>query len=288
MRRARTALHQEGDDHGQGLRLDQGDQGLQALALEDGRVAEDRLLPVRRGSPDRPLIEDYDEEFDGPREGEGTLMRRQEEPSAASYQTPNGRAPQATTMAMRNQMEERVHPAGQPVALRPQLPRLPPLFDSQQLDRLERLQQSAPQLYRQVSEERPSRLAVLGEEELRLRQQHLESETLQEVRNYMAMRQEEQVEMWKMLRELRQENAVLRRNNQMLLERVNELEKEKMLMEHDPQFETPEDAPGDKIHECEPEERAEAAASPSQRQVMRRSFLTEKDRVRLKILIKLR
>ena len=44
---------------------------------------------------------------------------------------------------------------------------------------------------------------------MRMRQQRLESETLQELRSYMAMQQEEQVEMWKMLREMRQENAAL-------------------------------------------------------------------------------
>ena len=84
MRRSRTAHLQEGDDQGQGLRLDQANQGPPALALEDGRLLEDRILPIRRGSPDRPVIQDYDENFDGPREGDGILAQRQEETSTQS------------------------------------------------------------------------------------------------------------------------------------------------------------------------------------------------------------
>lgn len=57
----------------------------------------------------------------------------------------------------------------------------------------------------------------------------------------MAQRQDEQVEMLKMLREMRQESAALRRSNQALLERLDYMEKEKRL-DADQQFATPGDA----------------------------------------------
>ena len=84
------------------------------------------------------------------------------------------------------------------------------------------------------------RPSTLTDEDRQREQPRADAEVVREMRQYMEQRSEEQLEMWKMLREMRQENAALRRMNEQLRTKVEDLEKDSEVQQ-EAAFATPEE-----------------------------------------------
>ena len=207
-------------------------------ALEDGRVQEDRLIgqEVVPVTPQTTRLQPG-VDFRTPREPLSQSTKAQGSAVMARAMIPIGSAASSTTSTTRRERppSRQQQPVGDPKSFRP-------LFNSEQLSHLERIQASAPHLYQDVPTPdlqvlpRPS---FLKAEELRRQRMEEEEQRMWEVARQAAVIQNEQV--MNALHAVREENELLREQNRQLTEALRHSERAAGALK----FGTPED-PEDK------------------------------------------